>query len=222
MSKKETVTDSPKIAAYVTVRRETIIFMLLGALVIGFVAGTAWTIYSDLETKTPSTMRMPPEKTSEEKSMAGEPQPAEMPPNREALADIKARLDKNPNDAEAWIALGNLHFDGGDPSESVAAYEKALELKPDNPDVLTDLGVMYRKVGKPEKAVEAFAKASSVDPKHFRSLYNLGVVLLHDMRDIEGAVRAWEAYLQVAPQDQLSQRVRETLERFKGQKPPTG
>ena len=45
---------------------------------------------------------------------------------------------------------------------------------------------------------------------------------LHDLRDVDGAVRAWEAYLKVAPQDQHSERIRETLKRLKEQNKPAG
>lgn len=76
--------------------------------------------------------------------------------------------------------------------KAIDAYSKALEIAPDNANVLTDMGVMYRRLKQPEKAIEAFDKAAKVDPSHEMCILNKGVVLLHDLNDMDGAVKAWE------------------------------
>jgi cytochrome c-type biogenesis protein CcmH/NrfG len=126
-------------------------------------------------------------------------------------------VQKDPNDAEGWIELGNLHYDLGRAPEAIRAYEKALALKPNNADVITDLGTMYRKLGQPQKAVDLFRQAHRLDPGHFHSVYNEGVVLLHDMNDIPGAAQAWTEYLRLVPEGPQSDRIRGILQSLKAQ-----
>ncbi len=141
---------------------------------------------------------------------------------RAALEAIEERLLEDPKDADAWVRLGNLNYDLDRPFDAIQAYEKALELRPGDPDVITDMGTMYRRVGRPHKAVSLFRKANEIAPGHFQSLYNLGVVLLHDLHDSAGAVRAWEEYLRVGPQGPQSERIRGMVENLKAQEKGVG
>lgn len=119
------------------------------------------------------------------------------------LAQIKVYADRvalNPQDVNAWITLGNLYFDTGQPAKSIEAYSRSLELSPDNPNVLTDMGVMHRSLGEFQKAVDAFAKAIAVDPRHETARMNTGIVLLYDLGDKEGAIAAWQDLVRINPQ----------------------
>ena len=102
------------------------------------------------------------------------------------------------------------------------AYNKALELNPGNPDVLTDLGVMYRRKDQPLEAIKAFDKAIKIDPRHEASRFNKGVVLLHDLNDSEGAVRAWEGLVEVNPFARAhgNELILELIEKIKGRDNP--
>jgi tetratricopeptide (TPR) repeat protein len=114
----------------------------------------------------------------------------------QALTD-KVRQD--PNDVASWIQLGHLNFDRNAVPEAIEAYEKALALQPDNAPVRTDLGIMYRRANRPEDAVREFERAIAIDPKLENAHFNKGIVLLHDLDDREGAIRAWEALLEINP-----------------------
>ena len=102
------------------------------------------------------------------------------------------------------------------------AYNNALELNPGNPDVLTDLGVMYRRKGQPLEAIKAFDKAIKIDPRHEASRFNKGVVLLHDLNDSEGAIRAWEELVEVNPFARANgdELVLKLIEKIKGRDNP--
>ena len=52
---------------------------------------------------------------------------------------------------------------------------------------------------RPEDAIKAFDQAIAADPKHEVSRMNKGIVLLHDLNDFDGAIRAWEGLLEVNP-----------------------
>ena len=113
--------------------------------------------------------------------------------------EAETRVASNPKDVDAWIQLGNLYFDNNQPEKSINAYQKALELNPNNADVLTDMGVMYRHIKKFDRALECFNKAIAVNPRHEVSRMNKGVVLLHDLNDKPGAIKAWEELLKINP-----------------------
>ena len=128
-------------------------------------------------------------------------QPAPNFSNQQAtqILSLEQEVAVNPTNVRAWIQLGNVYFDTNNYSKAIRAYEKSLELSPDNPNVLTDLGVMYRRNGRSDKALEAFDRAIAVDPTHEQSRFNKGIVLNYDMRDREGAIKAWEDLLRVNP-----------------------
>ncbi len=118
------------------------------------------------------------------------------------ISQIKIYADRvalNPQDVGAWISLGNLYFDTGQPAKSIEAYSRSLELSPNNPNVLTDMGVMHRALGEFQKAVDAFAKAIVVDPTHETARMNTGIVLLYDLGDKEGAIAAWQDLVRINP-----------------------
>ncbi len=115
------------------------------------------------------------------------------------ILKLEEFLKDNPDNAEAWVQLGNLFFDTNRFTDSIEAYERSLELAPANPNVLTDLGVMYRRNKAPEKAVEAFDRAIAVAPTHETARFNKGIVFMHDLNNLEEAIRAWEGLVEVNP-----------------------
>jgi tetratricopeptide (TPR) repeat protein len=140
------------------------------------------------------------------------PSPLEISSKTQTLKDI---VKKDPKNLPAWVELGNLYFDSNQPKEAIEAYSQYLAVKPDNADVRTDMGIMYRNLGDFDRALEEFRKAAQSDPKHINSRYNIGLVLLHDKRDIKGAIQAWEDYLRVDPKSERAERVRTQMANLK-------
>ncbi|MDY0227556.1 TPR repeat-containing protein [Desulfomicrobium apsheronum] len=143
------------------------------------------------------------------------------------LGQIKIYSDRvalNPQDVNAWITLGNLYFDTGQPAKSVEAYSRSLEISPGNPNVLTDMGVMHRSLGEFQKALDAFAKAIAVDPGHETARMNTGIVLLYDLGDKEGAIAAWQDLVRVNPRavNANGTPIADILREMTGQAPGTG
>lgn len=165
------------------VKRQTLVTSVVIALMVGFFSGLVFGVYK-------SSDRLPVQ------TAGGQPTQDDRERMLEVLVD---RVKKNPRDAAAWTQLGNFHFDAGRHKEAIEAYESSLDIQPANAMVLTDLGIMYRRVGKPEEAVRRFEEAIDADPKLENPRYNKGIVLLHDLNDREGAIRAWEGLLQVNP-----------------------
>jgi cytochrome c-type biogenesis protein CcmH/NrfG len=167
-----------------TVKKSTLYGAAAVCLAVGFFAGVVFSIY----------------KTSDHTLPAPVPQPS--PPSVDRSQQLQAltrETTANPQNVSAWIDLGNLYFDTNQFDKAIRAYQKALGLDPKNANVWTDLGVMHRRSGNPEAAVDAFDEAMRVDPEHEVSRFNKGIVLMHDLKDPPGAVKAWENLLEINP-----------------------
>jgi len=111
----------------------------------------------------------------------------------------KERLEANPKDLEALIALGNANFDIQRFDKARELYLRALEINPMNITVRTDLASSYRNLGEAELALKELNQVLSIDSKHETALYNLGVLLLNDKDDPKGAVETWEKLIATRP-----------------------
>ena len=136
---------------------------------------------------------------------------------RETLAALIQATRTTPDNVNAWTQLGHFYFDTGESEKAIQAYEKSLQLDGNRPDVWTDLGVMYRRVGNPNKAVECFDRALKLNSGHEVALFNKGVVLMHDLKDPQAALEAWQKLVQINPNAQTpnGQSVKSMIDQIK-------
>jgi cytochrome c-type biogenesis protein CcmH/NrfG len=170
------------------VKKSTVFGVALICLAIGFFVGVIFSSYSS-----------GPSIPQPQQASAPPVQPAPTADRSQELDTLIRETSQNPKNVGAWIDLGNLYFDTNQFDKAIWAYQKSIELQHDNPNVLTEMGVMYRRKGQPEEALKAFDKAINVDPKHEVSRFNKGIVLLHDLKKPQEAIRTWEALLKVNP-----------------------
>ncbi|MDA8141775.1 MAG: tetratricopeptide repeat protein [Desulfobacteraceae bacterium] len=168
------------------VKTENMILIVALAVAIGFVGGVIFSAYRASKSGPIAGPAASSASVSEDQ--------------KKMLSALKERVNKNPNDLEAWTQLGHLYFDMDQPRDAIEAYEHSLKLDGNRPDVWTDLGVMYRRNEEPQKAVEKFDQALKLNPNHQIALYNKGIVLMHDLKDPKGAIAAWEALLAINPE----------------------
>ena len=180
------------------VRKETFWLVALLALAVGFFAGVMFAIFKSDNAAVPVQRQAQAPQTQAPQTQAPQAQAAD-PARLAMIAGLEKETRANPTNVRAWIELGNSYFDTGQSEKAIQAYRKSLELDPNNANVWTDMGVMYRRSGKPQEAINSFDRAIEVDPKHEVSRMNKGVVLLHDMNDLDGAIKAWEELLAVNP-----------------------
>ncbi|MBC8177905.1 MAG: tetratricopeptide repeat protein [Deltaproteobacteria bacterium] len=195
------------------VKKETMLVVALVAVIVGFLGGVVFSAYKSgvgLDGSAPGPSGQTAQKQDISNNLAQE------------INDLEKEISLHPENIEALIRLGNLYFDTEQPGKAIMAYNNALELNPGNPDVLTDLGVMYRRKGQPLEAIKVFDKAIKIDPRHEASRFNKGVVLLHDLNDSEGAIRAWEELVEVNPFARANgdELVLKLIEKIKGRDNP--
>ena len=197
-------------------KKETVILFVVIAFLVGFITGATVAILKGTKEVEKSAVVQKPQMAPMLTPKG--PDPIEVASKIQSLKEI---VKKDPKNLPAWIELGNLYFDSGQPKEAIEAYRQYLAVKPDNSDVRTDMGIMYRALGDFDRAIEEFKKVAQSDPKHVNSRYNIGIVLLHDKGDIKGAIKAWEDYLRVDPNSEKAQRVRAQFEKMKTMPSPT-
>jgi cytochrome c-type biogenesis protein CcmH/NrfG len=172
------------------VKKETMLIAILISLGVGFLGGATLSAFKFSEGESVPAQSMQQQVTQDN---------VMTPDQNNRISTLEMETSLKPENVGAWIQLGNLYFDTNQFEDAVKAYKKALELEPNNPNVWTDLGVMYRRNGKPHQAIEAFDKAIESDPSHEVSQLNKGIVLMHDLDDIQGAIKAWEELVKVNP-----------------------
>jgi len=190
------------------VKKETLMIVSFIMLIIGFMGGVVLTIY---KSGPPVSARQEVHNHTEEETQAISNEVATR------IFELEKKTADSPDDLDAWIELGHLYFDTNNFDKAIWAYNKSLELEPNDPDILTDLGVMYRRIGNPTEAIKNFDKAIGLNPNHEIARFNKGIVLMHDLNDIEGAVKAWEELVKLNPDAKTptGQSVKEMIQRFK-------
>lgn len=113
-------------------------------------------------------------------------------------ADLRAVLEKNPDDANALNALGYTLADRTDRLDEAKKYlDRALELKPEDPAILDSYGWLQYRLGNHEMAAEYLRRAYDMinDPEIGA---HLGEVLWESGRRQE-AKRVWRESLRKDP-----------------------
>jgi len=200
------------------VKKETALILVVIALIAGFFGGIIFSSLKNGSKGIQGASQGPQEAFQGQGFSATQAQ---------RIPELEKAVSVNPNNAQAWTQLGNLYFDANSHQKAIMAYKKSLELDPNNANVWTDMGVMYRRSGQPAEAIKAFNKAIEVEPLHNISRFNKGIVLMHDLNDQEGAIKAWEELVTLNPSAKTptGELVKDMLDKFKGtmkQKGPAG
>lgn len=110
-------------------------------------------------------------------------------PGMEQIQQLRAYVEKNPNDAAAVLQLANLNFDIRNWGRAEELYRQYLKLRPRDANVMTDLGISYRESKKFDEALAQFNEAKKLAPDHWQAYYNEIVVLAFDLKRFDDADR---------------------------------
>ena len=127
-----------------------------------------------------------------------------------------------PSDAAVRVQLANLYFDAERFPEAIEWYRQALAIQPKDANVSTDLAVSYYYSNQADKALEQFEYSLEVDPKHTKTLLNQGIVRAFGKQDLDGAARAWQQVLEIAPDSPEGRAARQALDALRSAHPGAG
>lgn len=176
------------------VKKEMLIIAVLVALVVGFLVGVFFSSFRAPQQSTIAGQGKAPQSSAGPQTPAG--------PTMEQAAQIFSlgeEVKVNPKNIGAWNQLGHLYFDTNQPGPAIEAYKRSLELNQGQAEVWTDLGVMYRSARQFQEAISAFEKAIALKPGLEQAWFNKGIVLMYDLGDKEGAIKAWQQLVVINP-----------------------
>jgi tetratricopeptide (TPR) repeat protein len=125
------------------------------------------------------------------------------------LSALKATIEREPNNADALVQLGNLYMDAAKFPQAIDYYERAVALR-DSPTVRTDLGICYKETGQLDRALEQFRRATSSSSPQWQALYNEAIVL-GEMHRVAEARDVAAKLTQLRPDDAEVKRLNEAL-----------
>jgi cytochrome c-type biogenesis protein CcmH/NrfG len=189
-------------------RGESIAFAV-GGVLFGLIAG--WVIGGQQ-----AAQRQPPVPAA---TAAPAANPAPRPLDEAAVTAYRSVADREPTNAAPRVQLGNLYFDAERYADAITWYTEALKIDPNSPDVSTDLGVAYFYTNQADRALEQFNHSLKVDPKHVKTMLNVGIVKAQGKQDLAGAIEAWQAVVQMAPESPEGQTARQLIESVRSAHP---
>jgi tetratricopeptide (TPR) repeat protein len=192
---------------------DSIAFALAG-MVFGLLAG--WVVgaqYATTRSVAPIAAAAPPQSAPPPRA------PTAAALDESQVASLTQQAQASPSSAAPRVALGNLYFDAERYEEAVKWYEEAFELDARNADVSTDLGVSYYYTNEPDRAIAQFERSLAIDPTHTKTLLNMGIVRAFGKQDLDGATKAWEQVVAVAPASPEGQAARRALDAMKNAHP---
>ena len=116
----------------------------------------------------------------------------------EAIVQLTAELERDPNQIEGWRLLARAHAAEGRFAESRDAYARAVLLAPDEPALLAEAAEARAKADPSrlfdETAVAMLRHALEIEPQHQRARWFLGIARRQAGAAAE-AVAIWEPLL---------------------------
>jgi cytochrome c-type biogenesis protein CcmH/NrfG len=135
---------------------------------------------------------------------------------------LRAAAERDPKDAQTRVQLANLYFDAERFQDAVKYYEEAVRIEPRNVNASTDLGISYYYTNQPDRALEQFERSLAVDPKHSKTLLNVGIVRAFGKQDLDGASKAFQQVLDVAPGSPEARAAKQALDGLRSAHPEPG
>ena len=131
------------------------------------------------------------------------------------IAQVKQRLEKEPNNVEGWAILARTHYTLGNFQEAASAYAKLSTLMPNDADMLADYAdalAMSQGRSFAGKPMELVRRALQIDPTQWKALAMSGSEAF-DRKDYRAAVDYWQRLQDAAPADSpLRQRVQGSID----------
>jgi len=146
-------------------------------------------------------------------------QPAPPPLNERDVDKYRKLAEADPASVAPRVALANLYFDAERYNDAVKWYEDVMKLDARNADVSTDLGVTYYYLNQPDRALQQFAYSLTLNPQHTKTMLNLGIVRAFGKQDLEGATKAWQQVVDIAPDSPEGKAARRALDAMKNAHP---
>jgi tetratricopeptide (TPR) repeat protein len=120
-----------------------------------------------------------------------------------------------PQKADIVDNLALTHLKMGQHDKAIDLYLESLALEPHRASAYNNLGLAYKQAGRYGQAVQAYRRALDLETDYPDPLRNLGVIYAYHLDDPAQAVRLWEQYLGLRPDDPDAGDIRAEMERIR-------
>jgi tetratricopeptide (TPR) repeat protein len=93
----------------------------------------------------------------------------------DAIKKLKDAVEKNPEDGQAYLELGNAWLKELNGTEALNAFQKATRLQPDCAEAYFGLAKSFDALQRYEEMLDAFKEACWLKPDWPEAHYNLGL-----------------------------------------------
>jgi cytochrome c-type biogenesis protein CcmH/NrfG len=130
----------------------------------------------------------------------------------EKIAAFELRVQQNPNDVEALLGLATIYQENGQLTLAIPYLEKVIVADPNQKDVYMRLANLYmnKDVLDYQGATTVLIKLTSLDPENPDVYLKLGISQ-RELGQTEAAILAWQKYLQLAPDGDMADVVKEQI-----------
>ena len=118
----------------------------------------------------------------------------------EALAQYRAAIERNPEDAESHSNLGQVLVRLNRAGEAIPHFDRALQLIPDRWAYQFNRARALGLLNRWDEAVEAYRRAQGLFPDDYATAFNLGQAL-HKQGDEAAAVEQYQRAIALDPSD---------------------
>lgn len=122
-------------------------------------------------------------------------------PGPDPAAPWRARLLQNPKDVEAMLRLAHIQLDQQQLDAAESLYQQVLAIEPKNAEAIDHLGTVLLGRGRVDAALQRYNEALALDPRYVHALWDKANLLQQVKKDYAGAIRVWEAFIQVVGAD---------------------
>ncbi len=145
------------------------------------------------------------------------PAPASAAPvlDQAAVADLMAKIQANPDDADALMSLGDQYYKTGDYRTAAEWFRKVTEVEPTVVRGFLALGAASFNQGDLDAAEAAWKGAAAIDDTNVEAHYDLGFLYLNRQPADMDAVRLhWSRVVELAPDSEIAKTVSAHLDAF--------
>jgi len=119
---------------------------------------------------------------------------------KEAWTAFEEAIEKDPQDARAWLDLGLVYEEMGDQSAAERAYRRSTEIDRNFAEAYNNLGVLLRERGELPEAISMLERAAALDPRLGPARFNLALAY-EDAGEHDKSEREYLAAIQALPND---------------------
>ena len=130
---------------------------------------------------------------------------------QQQIKQYRTALEKNPQDLNTLIALGDLYLNTKKTMEAWKVFTQAQKIAPNDTHVLMDLGGIYSQIGKVDRALESFERAYALSPSHLDPLINMARIYSRDKKDFTKALELYRKILDSNPEPQMAAKVQQEI-----------